>query len=182
MAMADATADRFRRFWRLGGRRDVRLLRLTGAIGGNVYEGEPVEFASDGSTMTTGEPAIEVTNLAESSAGAAALAEGAEVLAIDVEGRWVAYAAPASAATMLARVQSADGGASYTVVEQVVAAGGFADAPGAAAVSAQNLAEIDLGPGAGVDSGAIVLVAASADGAGQVHYLFDRPVYAKYLD
>jgi len=84
-----------------------------------------------------------------------------------------------------AKVISSQGSAVYTVREQVhTAQGGLIDKPGVDDVSATNLAELSQGTGSAVDDGAVVLVARcldQADPPGE-RYVFDRAVYAKYLD
>ena len=92
---------------------------------------------------------------------------------------------PRERAAFPARVISADGDAAYTVREQTLSgAGTFTDTAGAADVTAHNLAELSLGPGAAVDVNTLVLVGAYPDNhtPPTVRYLFAHPVYAKYLD
>jgi hypothetical protein len=83
-----------------------------------------------------------------------------------------------------ARIVDAISGAAYSVKEQVcTGAGTFADKSGASALTAYNLAELTLGPGGAVDDNKIVMVMAIEDtGSPPVtRYIFDYPVYAKYL-
>jgi len=89
------------------------------------------------------------------------------------------------AMTFPAKIVSSQGGAAYTVREQTFnAQGNLIDKPGVSDVSAKNLAELTLGPGAAVDTGTIVVVAAVLDQASppNMRYVFDHPTYAKYLD
>jgi len=82
-------------------------------------------------------------------------------------------------------VAPAAGAGNYTVREQVISAeGGFSDKPGAANLTATNLAELSLGAGAAVDDDTIVLVLTVADTGSPptLRYVFDHPAYAKYLD
>jgi hypothetical protein len=84
-----------------------------------------------------------------------------------------------------AKVVSSLGGSAYGVLEQVcTGAGSFADKSGAQQVTAHNLAELSLGPGAAVNTGTIVLAMAIPDTGNPptTRYVFDHPAYAKYLD
>lgn len=180
--MSDAGIDQFSRWAQTGDRRDVRLVRLSSPALGNVYPAEVVTFTVDGGTTMTGEADVTVTNLAEPPDADGALAEGAEALAVDVDGRWVIFVARPNSATFLARVDQAHGAGVYTVVEQACSSGIFSDATGAAGVSATNLAEIDLGSGRALDVDSLVLVLAVADADGQLRYAFDHPVYARYME
>lgn len=92
---------------------------------------------------------------------------------------------PTAALLFPAKVIQSQGGAAYLVREQRLTAGGaFSDKTGVDDLSARNLAELSLGPGAAVAVGAIVLVTAMQDGSTPpaVCYIFDHPVYTKYLD
>ena len=93
--------------------------------------------------------------------------------------------AEAGSTVFPAKVISSQGSAVYTVREQVHnAQGGLIDKPGVDDVSATNLAELSQGTGSAVDDGAVVLVARcldQSDPPGE-RYVFDRAVYAKYLD
>jgi hypothetical protein len=183
--MQSGAIDSLGRLWQASGRQGVQLVRVTGVQSGNVYTARPIEFAASGQTQFVGELTLSVTNLAEPAGAAGALPAGADALAIDVEGRWVIFVRQASAAgAVVARVVASLGGAAYTVREQVPASGGWADKTGAADITAWNLAELSLGPGAAVDDGTRVLVTLSTDGAVQpvTRYVFDHPAYAKYLD
>ena len=84
-----------------------------------------------------------------------------------------------------AKIISADGTATYTMREQSLdGQGSFIDKPGTQNFSARNLAELSLGPGAAVDTGTISIVTTLLDTATppNIHYVFDHPTYAKYLD
>jgi hypothetical protein len=162
----------------------VRLVRLTALDEANRYTARPVEFASDGSTEFVGEETVTVTNLAEPADADGSVAAGTDAVAVDVEGRWVVFVRQAGAAVFPARVVSSQGGAAYSVLEQVATgAGTFADKQGAEAVAAHNLAELSLGPGAAVDDDTIVFVTTLEDTGTPptLRYVFDHPVYAKYL-
>lgn len=178
--------DGFRRWAQLAGGPGVRLVRLVAGGAANVYTAEVVEFAPGGATRLAGEPPAVVTNLAEPADQPGQLPSGIEAVALDVEGRWVVFVRPGAdgGGAVLARVVAALGGAEYAVVEQQPDPfGGFQDRAGAAAFSAHNLAELSLGPGAAVDVDARVLVTAATGGSPPVtRYVFDHPVYAKYLD
>jgi len=165
--------------------RRARLVRITSRDEGNRYTAQPIEFDSEGDTQTVGSATLTVTNLAEPAGGGAGLPADADALAVDAGGQWVVFLRPSALATFPAEVISSQGDAAYTVREQVATgAGTFADAPGADDVTAHNLAELSLGPGAAVDDGTIVIVHAVADNGSPTttRYLFDHPAYAKYLD
>ncbi|GAH27073.1 unnamed protein product, partial [marine sediment metagenome] len=107
-----------------------------------------------------------------------------DAVALDVEGRWVVFVRPPGA-VFPGKVTGSGGDAAYTVLEQVVTGPGtFADKEDAVAVTAHNLAELSLGPGAAVDTGTIVMVATLLDNdePPNLRYVFDHPAYAKYLD
>ena len=89
----------------------------------------------------------------------------------------------AGASVFPAKVVAAVSGAAYTVREQsCTGAGTFADKSGTSNVTAYNLAELSLGPGGAVAVGTIVLATAITDTGNTTRYIFDHPVYAKYLD
>jgi hypothetical protein len=77
---------------------------------------------------------------------------------------------------MLCRVVAAATGAQYTVIEQVANGAGFVDKPSASNITATNMAEATVGPGGAVDANTRVLVCNFGG-----NYVFDHPVYAKYL-
>lgn len=82
-----------------------------------------------------------------------------------------------------AKVIDSLGSAAYNVLEQVcTGAGTFADKGGASTLTAYNLAELTLGPGGAVDDDEIVMVTPIVDTGSVTRYIFDHPVYAKYLD
>jgi hypothetical protein len=83
---------------------------------------------------------------------------------------------PSTASTILCRVAAAATGAQYTVIEQVANGAGFVDKPGASNITATNMAEATVGPGGAVDANTRVLVCSFGG-----NYVFDHPVYAKYL-
>jgi hypothetical protein len=91
----------------------------------------------------------------------------------------------AGSSTFPAKVAAAVSGAAYTVREQsCTGAGIFADKSGAQLVTAHNLAELSLGPGGAVPTSSIVLILSISDTGNPptTRYVFDHPVYAKYLD
>ncbi len=163
---------------------NAMLVRLTALAGGNRYTAKAVEFGASGTTQIASPELLEVTNLAEPSDAAGKLAPGADVVAVDVEGRWVTFVqSGGGAGATAARVTAALGGAAYRVREQVMnAAGQLVDKPGAADITAINLAELSLGPGGAVDAGTVVLITSvPAQGSSAAAYVFDHPTYAKYL-
>ncbi|MFA6134548.1 MAG: hypothetical protein WC869_11090 [Phycisphaerae bacterium] len=89
----------------------------------------------------------------------------------------------AGASVFPAKIVSSVSGAAYTVREQsCTGVGTFGDKTGTSNVLAHNLAELSLGPGGAVAVGAIVLATAITDTGVTTRYIFDHPVYAKYLD
>ncbi len=180
-----AFRDALYKLAQVGERVGVQLVRVVARESGNRYTARPVEFAADGATQFAEEATLTITNLAEPADVDGMLPAGAEVVAVDVEGRWVALLRPPAGTRFPAKVISADGDATYTVREQSIAAdGSFADATGFVDVSARNLAELDLGPGAAVDVGTIVVAFSHYDTGDPptLRYFFDHPPYAKYLD
>jgi hypothetical protein len=174
--------DRLSRFAQAGPACGVRLVQVTSPAGGNRYDADQVQFNADGTTVLWGGQPFEVTNLAEPADSTGQLSVGDQAVAIDVEGRWVIFVRSAQAACSLARIVSAAGGAYYTVHEIAASGSGFVDKPGAVDVQACNLAEATLGPGGAIDPGVqIILQAIPASGSANVNYVFDHPVYAKYL-
>ncbi|MFB3894422.1 MAG: hypothetical protein ACE15C_20670 [Phycisphaerae bacterium] len=178
--------DAPRRLAQDGSSGPAQLVRITALDEGNRYQARPIEFDSDGSTKFAGDETLVVTNLAEPYDEDGAIASGTDALAVDVEGRWVVFIRPtAGAATFLARIVSAEGAALYTIREQAFdEEGGLVDKQGAPDLYARNLAEASLGGGTAVDVDAVVIVTAVPDSAAPpaVHYFFDHPVYARYLE
>lgn len=166
-----------------GGYSWLRLVRIGPRDEGNRYAAEFLEFTGDGALAPTGAE-TQVFNLAEPPGADGQLAEGTDTVAMDVEGRWVAFVRPPAEASFPARVVSSAGSGLYVVHEQCAGPQGrLQDASDAAEVPAANLAELSLGPGAAVDAGTIVIVHIQADDQQppQLTYFFDHPVYAKYL-
>lgn len=177
--------DALYRLAQIGDTHGMQLVRIVEPAGGNCYQVQAIEFAAGGATQIADDRVFEVVNLSEPSGDDGGVPAGTEAVALDVEGRWVTFVRPAVSASFPAKVLSALGGATYSVLEQqITSSGDFVDKAGAAAVGARNLAELSLGSGAAVDAGAIVLVAAMiSDGSPPtVKYVFDHPAYAKYLD
>ena len=175
--------DAWERWSQAAGTRAAQLVRITGHDAGNRYVARPIVFAQSGQTELHGAATLTVVNLAEPADAAGQVPAGTDALTIDAGGQWVVFIRSAAAA-FPARVVSAEGGAAYLVREQACTGPGtFADATGAADLPAWNLAELSLGPGAAVDAGTIVPVFALVQ-PGQpsvLRYVFDHPVYAKYL-
>jgi len=177
--------DALGRLAQAGATREVQLVRITELDEANRYTARPVEFAEDGSTEFVGTETLTVINLAEPADATGRVHSETDAVAIDVEGRWVVFLDLPGAAIFPVKVVSSQGSAAYTVREQVPTGGGtFADKEGAANITAYNLAELSLGPGAAVDDDTILLVTALADEATPptVRYYFNHPAYAKYLD
>jgi len=177
--------DGFRRFAQLGASSGVMLVRLTAPEEGNRYEARPIEFDEDDETQFVGQDTLTVTNLAEPVDISGQIDANTDAVAVDVEGRWIVFVRPTSNPVFPAKVTGSQGDGAYAVLEQVpTGLGTYANKQGATQVTAQNLAELSLGPGAAVDTGTIVLVSAVADTGNPpvVRYMFDHPAYAKYLD
>lgn len=177
--------DSLYRLAQIGTSLGVQLVRLIRCEAHNRYAAVPVEFDADGATQPADDAELTVLNLAEPADAAGTLPAGTDAVAIDVEGRWVAFVRPAAqgASSLPARITASLGGAAYTVLPQVCAdQANFQPQPGAAAVTAVNLAELSLGSGAAVDVGTLVLLTSLTDSVGATRYVFDHPAYAKYLD
>ena len=177
--------DALGRWDQAGAAKAAQLVRITGLYEGNRYQARPIAFDAGGQTEIVGPVTLTVTNLAEPAEGPGEVPSSTDALAIDAGGRWVVFIRKPPRAVFPARIVSSEGGAAYTVREQVVGSGGdLEDAPGATDLTACNLAERSLGPGAAVDEDAIVLVLAVTDGGSPptIRYFVDLPTYAKYLD
>ena len=177
--------DALSRLVQVGWAHGIKLVCLTELDEANRYTARPVEFDDDGETQTVGTKTLTVTNLAEPSDIDGQVPANTDAVALDVDGRWVVFVRPKVTASFPARIVSSQGSGAYTVREQTVTgAGTFADRSGVSNVTAHNLAELSLGPGAAVDEDAIVVVSIFADTSNPPadRYVFDHPVYAKYLD
>ncbi len=185
MTDIDPYTDRLQWLAQAGGVRGVQLVRIGEVDSGNCYQARPAEFDSSGELATIDGSTLTVTNIAETPDSAGQVPAGSHACAVDVEGRWIVHLSPPSTSVFPAKVISADGGATYTVREQQISGTDtLSDAAGAVDVPARNLSELTLGPGGAVDVGAIVLVCPRPDAASPatLRYLFDHPVYARYLD
>lgn len=177
--------DALGRWAQASGAKAAQLIRIVEHSEGNRYTARPIAFDAQGGTETIGEETLTVTNLAEPADADGQVQSDIDAVAIDVGGRWVVFLRPVPGAAFPAKVTASQGNAAYTVREQVATGGGaFADAPGATNLTAHNLAELSLGPGAAVDNDTIVLVLTVMDNGNPptARYVFDHPVYAKYLD
>ncbi|MBS3734475.1 MAG: hypothetical protein KGY99_06060 [Phycisphaerae bacterium] len=162
----------------------VGLFRVQQLDQNNRYEAVPLEFDEDGIAQPASDETVVVTNLAEPADTPGTLPADTDAVGVDVEGRWVIFVRQAASGVFPARVIASSGGASYTVREQVATGPGtFADKADAADVTACNLAELSLGPGAAVDDDTVVLVTVLTDTGTPptIRYVFDHPAYAKYL-
>ncbi len=163
----------------------LQLLRIGDVQEGNRYSAQAIEFDDDGETQPAEDVTITVTNLAEPADVTGQIPNGTDATALDVEGRWIVFLRREDTASFPAKVVSSQGSATYTMREQAITTqGSFINKPGTTDFSARNLAELSLGPGAAVDDGTIVLIVAMLDNDSppNLHYLFDHPAYAKYLD
>jgi len=177
--------DALSRLAQVGTSLGVQLVRITELQEANRYVARPIEFGDNGQTQYAEENTVTVTNLGEPADQTGQVPKNTEAVAIDVEGRWVVFLRPSIAMRFPAKVVSSQGSATYTVREQAITSQGtFIDKSGTSNISARNLAELSLGPGAAVDNGTIVMVTVLLDQASppDVHYVFDHPAYAKYLD
>jgi hypothetical protein len=182
--------DALYRLAQVGDALGVQLVRILAVAQNNRYTAMPVEFASGGGTQQADEQTLTVTNLAEPADQTGQVPADTDAVAIDVEGRWIVFLRPespteAAAAAFPAKIVSSLGGAAYGVLEQVcTGAGSFANKSGASQITAHNLAELSLGPGAAVNTGTIVLVISLTDTGSPptLRYVFDHPAYAKYLN
>jgi hypothetical protein len=162
----------------------ARLVRITELKEANEYTARFIEFDENGETQFAGTQTLTVTNLAEPADADGSVPANTDAVAIDVEGRWIVFVRPAEDPVFPAKVISSQGSGAYAVHEQVATgAGTFADKPGASTVTAHNLAELSLGPGAAVDNDTILLVKTFRDTSNPptLRYVFDHPVYARYL-
>lgn len=163
----------------------VQLVRVTALQQNNRYTARPIEFDAQGETQFVGEEMLAVTNLAEPANSPGQLPKNTDAVAIDIEGRWIIFVRRQTSSAFPARITGSSGGSSYTALEQVATgSGGFVDKSGAETITVYNLAEGSLGPGAAVETDTIVLVSMfMTNGMPPVaQYVFDHPVYAKYLD
>ena len=177
--------DGLGRLTQVGGATGVQLVRIGQVSQGNQYQARAIEFDEDGQSKYADENTLDVTNLAEPADVPGVVEQGTDAVAIDVEGRWVVFIRQAELVTFPAKVIGSQGNAVYTLREQTVdTEGSFADKAGTSNITAKNLAELSLGPGAAVDDDTIVLVATLRDQSNppNLHYVFDHPAYAKYLD
>lgn len=177
--------DGFRRFAQLGASNGIMPVRLTEVIEGNQYQARPIEFDEEDETQFVGQETLTVTNLAEPADSDGLIDPDTDAVAMDVEGRWIVFVRPATNQTFPAKVTGSQGSGAYYVLEQVpVSLGVYTNKENATQITAQNLAELSLGPGAAVDTNTIVIISAVADTGNPpvLHYMFDHPAYAKYLD
>lgn len=176
--------DALHRIAQIGERIGVQLVRISALAGDNRYTARPVEFDENGQTQFVGTKTMTVTNLAEPADTAGKVPSGTDAVAVDAEGRWIVFLRTEVKVLFPARVVSSQSSAAYTVLEQLATgAGTFADKQGASNVTAHNLAELSLGPGAAVPDDTIVIVTVLMDNGSPatIRYVFDHPSYAKYL-
>ncbi len=177
--------DALSRLVQAGSSPGLRLVRLLEVVQANRYEASPIEFDSSGQTVCPEEETLTVTNLAEPADSLGQVPENTDAVALDVEGRWIVFLRPSRSTSYPARVISSQGSGEYSVREQIATgAGTFTDKSGASDVTAYNLAELSLGSGAAVELNSIVIVTVLMDNGDPPvgRYVFDHPVYAKYLD
>jgi len=176
--------DALGRFVQAGPACGVRLVRLVELDENNRYTANPLEFDADGDVQVDTDVTLVVTNIAEPADQDGQLDADTDAVAVDVDGCWIICVRQGGSAMFPAKVVSSSGGAVYSVREQKISAAGvFSDADDTTNVTARNLAELSLGPGAAVDNDTIVLVTtlSSAGSPPTLMYVFDHPTYAKYL-
>lgn len=177
--------DALHRLTQIAATTGLMLVRITALDKNNRYTARPIEFDDNGETQLVGTDTLTVTNLAEPATVAGQISADTDAVAVDVEGQWVVFVQPASTLLFPAKVISSNGNAAYTVREQVVTGSGtFANKQGASNITAHNLAELSLGPGAAVDNDTIVLAATFVDNGNPptLRYVFSHPAYAKFLN
>ncbi|MDY6913368.1 MAG: hypothetical protein SVT52_02775 [Planctomycetota bacterium] len=179
--------DSLYRLAQIGDPSGIRLVRIQQLHQNNQYTAAPIEFDDDGATQLVDDGAMIVTNLAEPADEPGQVPAETDAVALDVEGRWIVFLRQAGTTTsaFASRVVSSQSGAAYTVRPQLLEGSGeFSDDPEASDITASNLAELSLGPGAAVDVDTIVLITMLMDEGNPptVRYFFDHPAYAKYLD
>lgn len=182
--MATTFHDAMRRLGQEGSAGGLRLVRLVSLNQANRYNARLIEFAADGSTQEVAADLLTVTNLAEPANAAGSVPGGTEAFAMDVEGRWVVFVRQVPSAVFLAKVKASLGQSLYSVREQdCTGVRTLTDRSGVYDLPAINLAELSLGDGAAVDVGTFVLVRSITDAASPatLRYVFDHPVYAKYI-
>ena len=170
----------------VGERLGLQLVEIVSHQQGNLYDARAVEFDASRNPAYVDDDTLTVLNLAEPADSGGNIPDGTHAVAIDVEGYWIVFLRDSEgSAGFPARILSASGGAVYQVREQVVTGvDTFSDKPAAVNVSACNLAELSLGPGAALEDDTIVWLTCLPDAtdASQTRYVFDHPAYAKYLD
>ncbi|MHC4294737.1 MAG: hypothetical protein ACYSTL_04055 [Planctomycetota bacterium] len=177
--------DGLHRLAQIGTPTGIQLVRILALVQYNRYTARPIEFDDNGDLQFADEDTITVTNLAEPANSPGQVSANTDALALDVEGRWIVFLRQTEAVGFPAKVVSSEGNASYAMREQAVnTQGSFIDKSGTQNFSARNLAELSLGPGAAVDTGTIVMISTLLDTGSppNIHYVFDHPAYAKYLD
>jgi len=160
----------------------AQLVRITAHDESNRYTARPIVFDAVGETEIVGNDTLTVTNLAEPTDTDGQVPDDTDAVAIDVGGRWIVFIRPVGSVIFPVKIMASQGAAAYTVREQVATgAGTFADATGATNITAHNLAELSLGPGAAIANDTIVLVLTVVDNGTPptVRYVFDHPGYAK---
>lgn len=176
--------DALGRWAEVSGAKAAQLVRITAYDQSNRYTAKPIAFGAMGETEIVSNETLTVTNLAEPTDTDGQVPADTDAVAIDVGGRWIVFIRQSSGAFFPAKVTASQGSAAYTVREQVTTgAGTFTDAPGATNLTAHNLAELSLGPGAAVGNDTFVLVLTITDNGvpPTARYVFDHPAYAKYL-
>jgi hypothetical protein len=173
-------------------------LALTTAAGPPAIAAEPIAFGASGRVVVAGLAVCQLQVLSTSHLYAATIASDLTKLASAESGParilhrngttgTVAAAVllgaggggSAAASAEVAKVVTLGSGYSYTVRPQDWNAqtSAFVDRPGAADVTARNIAEIGVGPGQMVDVGTYVVLHTM----GSI-YVFSHPVFAKYKD
>jgi len=162
----------------------IQLVRIESALTGNRYQARPIEFDENRHRQFAETKTITVTNLAEPDDGPGNLPPQSDTVAWDVEGRWVIFLSSQGTAAFPAKVISHGVGAAYSVLEQVVDSNGaFTAKSGASNITAVNVAEIGVVASGSPIINRIVMVTKLNSGnvSGSIQYVFNCPVYARYL-
>jgi len=178
------TQVRFRnalhRLAQLGRETGIQLVRITSLEAGNRYTARPVQFDEQGETEYASTHTLSITNLAELPDETGQLPEGAEAIAVDVEGRWVIHVQPEERTLFAAKVLYTFGDGRYRVRPQVpTGEKTFADDPSFGDLTAVNVFELGNPVEFGIESDTIVLVASLKDNAEPptIQYAFSHATF-----
>ena len=184
MSLRGSFRDSLYQLAAIGNSAGIALVRLLSVSDGNTYSAKFIQFDENGDTEIAENESYTVTNLAEPAGTTGQVPANTDAVAVDVEGRWVTFVSPIDSVMFPAKIVSSSGAGAYSVREQsATGAGTFANKTDTSNITAYNLAELNLGSGGGVDTDEIALVMAIVDTSNPpvIRYVFDHPVYAKYM-